>query len=83
MMTAEDESRSIVASDFRRIFDDHARYVWRVLRRMGVTQADLPDVAQEVFLILRAKLDRVQSPRALRSFIYGTNRLHIPRRPRI
>jgi len=57
--------------DFRRIFEGYARYVWRVLRRLGVPEADVPDVAQEVFLILRRKLNRVERPVALRSFIYG------------
>jgi len=57
--------------DFRRIFEGYGRYVWRVLRRLGVPEADVPDVAQEVFMVLRRKLDRVQGPSALRPFIYG------------
>jgi RNA polymerase sigma-70 factor (ECF subfamily) len=38
---------------------------------MGVPESDVPDVAQEVFVILRRKLHNVRSPAALRSFIYG------------
>jgi RNA polymerase sigma-70 factor (ECF subfamily) len=57
--------------DFRQIFKTYGRYVWRVLRRMGVPDADVPDVAQDVFMILRRKLHHVHSPAALRGFIYG------------
>ena len=57
--------------DFRRIFQEYGRYVWRVLRRMGVPSADVPDLAQEVFVILQRKLHHVHSPASLRSFIYG------------
>jgi RNA polymerase sigma-70 factor (ECF subfamily) len=57
--------------DFRRIFEQYGRYVWRLLRRMGVPEADTPDVAQEVFMILRRKLHHVHAPGALRPFLYG------------
>jgi len=57
--------------DFRAVFDEYGRYVWRVLRRMGVAEADVPDVAQEVFVILRRKQHHVPSPDKLRGFIYG------------
>jgi RNA polymerase sigma-70 factor (ECF subfamily) len=66
-----DPLRALEISDFRRIFEVYGHYVWRVLRRLGVPAADVPDVAQEVFIVLRRKLDRVHSPAALRGFIYG------------
>lgn len=59
------------APDFRRLFEEHARYVWRVLRRMGVPEADVPDVAQEVFMVVRRKLDRIHALGSARAFIYG------------
>ncbi len=57
--------------DFRRVFERYGRYVWRLLRRMGVPEADVPDVAQEVFMIVRRKLHQVHSPASLRGFVYG------------
>jgi RNA polymerase sigma-70 factor (ECF subfamily) len=38
---------------------------------MGIPDADVPDIAQDVFIILREKLALVQSTAALRPFIYG------------
>lgn len=35
---------------------EHFNFVWRTLRRLGVPIADLPDVAQEVFLVVHRRL---------------------------
>ena len=67
----QEDPESDVPLDFRQVFEEYGRYVWRVLRRMGVRESDVPDVAQEVFMILRRKLDRVAGPGSLRAFIYG------------
>jgi RNA polymerase sigma-70 factor (ECF subfamily) len=56
---------------FRHVFEQYGRYVWRALRRLGIAEADVPDIAQDVFMILREKLASVHSPEALRPFIYG------------
>jgi RNA polymerase sigma-70 factor, ECF subfamily len=45
--------RSVVDDLFRA----HAPFVWRTLHRMGVADADLPDLLQEVFVIVQRKLD--------------------------
>jgi RNA polymerase sigma-70 factor (ECF subfamily) len=37
--------------DFRQFYADHADFVWRSLRRLGVREADAADAAQEVFLV--------------------------------
>jgi RNA polymerase sigma-70 factor (ECF subfamily) len=66
-----EESLQDAGLDFRRVFEQYGRYVWRVLRRMGVLEADVPDVAQEVFMIVRRKLDQVHSAASLRGFVYG------------
>jgi RNA polymerase sigma-70 factor, ECF subfamily len=37
--------------DFRQFYAEHADFVWRSLRRLGVRDADIADAAQEVFLV--------------------------------
>lgn len=37
---------------FRRLYDDHFSFVCALVRRMGVRDADVPDVAQETFATL-------------------------------
>lgn len=48
----------------------HADFVWRCLRRMGVTAAQADDATQEVFIATSQKLDRVELGRE-RAFLYG------------
>lgn len=41
---------------FDELYDAHFEFVWRTLRRLGVPEADLPDVTQEVFLVVHRRL---------------------------
>jgi RNA polymerase sigma-70 factor, ECF subfamily len=52
---------------FRRYFD----FAWRSLRRLGVDPAAVDDTAQQLFLVVAAKLDEIDPDRE-RSFIFGT-----------
>jgi RNA polymerase sigma-70 factor (ECF subfamily) len=49
--------------------ENHFAYVWRVLRRLGIADADADDVAQGVFLRASRRLDDIR-PEAERSFLY-------------
>jgi RNA polymerase sigma-70 factor, ECF subfamily len=62
---------AIADADFRRLVTEHAPYVWRVLRSLGVPAADLPDVSQETFLTVHRKLASFEGRSSLRSWIYG------------
>lgn len=53
------------------IFREHAAFVWRVLRRLGVREADVEDVAQEVFVVVHRKLDAFEARSSMRTWIYG------------
>src|SRR5688572_631436 len=52
----------------RQIFDEHARYVWRTLRHLGVADADLEDVCQEVFVTVHRKLPEFEGRSKLRTW---------------
>ncbi|HWA74230.1 MAG TPA: RNA polymerase sigma factor [Polyangiaceae bacterium] len=41
---------------FEELYDTEFEFVWRTLRRLGVPEADLPDVVQEVFLVVHRRL---------------------------
>ncbi len=55
---------------FRRLFEDHAPYAFRCLRRLGVASSDADDVLQEVFLVVLRKHAEVE-PAAMRAWIHG------------
>ena len=57
--------------DFAEIFRVYAPFAWRLLRRLGVAEADANDVSQEVFVIVHRKLGQIVSGASVRSFVYG------------
>ncbi len=56
---------------FAEVFRQHAPFVWRALRRLGVAEADVEDVCQEVFMVVTRKLGSFEGRSALRTWIYG------------
>lgn len=55
----------------RTVFDEHARYVIRTLRHLGVREADVEDVAQEVFVTVHRKLPEFEGRSKLRTWLYA------------
>jgi RNA polymerase sigma-70 factor (ECF subfamily) len=54
----------------RQVFDEHAPYVFRVLKYLGVRDADAEDVCQEVFVTVHRKLDEFEGRSSLRTWLY-------------
>jgi RNA polymerase sigma-70 factor (ECF subfamily) len=57
--------------DTTSLFREHAPYVWRALRRLGVRDADAEDVCQEVFVVVHRRLGDFQGRSNVRTWIYG------------
>ncbi|HTA90211.1 MAG TPA: RNA polymerase sigma factor [Polyangiaceae bacterium] len=55
----------------RQVFDEHARYIWRTLRHLGIADADAPDLCQEVFITVSRKLSSFEGRSTLRTWLYG------------
>jgi RNA polymerase sigma-70 factor (ECF subfamily) len=53
------------------LFESHAAFVWRVLARLGIPEADLPDVSQEVFLCAHALLATFERRCSVTTWLYG------------
>lgn len=53
------------------IFREHAPYVWRVLRRLGVGEDDVEDACQEVFVVVHRRLSSFDRACAVRTWLYG------------
>ena len=52
------------------IFREHGAFVWRALRRLGVREADVDDVCQEVFVVVHRRLS-FEGRSQLRTWVYG------------
>ncbi len=57
----------------RMVVQAHLGFVWRILRNLGVREADLEDETQKVFLVVAEKLASID-PAYERSFLFGTAR---------
>jgi RNA polymerase sigma-70 factor, ECF subfamily len=59
---------------FRSVYDQYFDFVWASVRRLGVDAESLDDLVQEVFIVVHAKLDTLERPDALRSWVYSVVR---------
>jgi RNA polymerase sigma-70 factor (ECF subfamily) len=63
--------RTAARAPFEAVFTEDGPFVWRALRRLGVAEADVDDVFQEVFLVVHRKLATYDGRCARRTWVYG------------
>ena len=63
--------QSSISAEFRRIFDSEFGYVCRGLRRLGVRDSDMKDVAQELFMTVLGQVGRYDPQRPLRPWLFS------------
>jgi RNA polymerase sigma-70 factor (ECF subfamily) len=66
----EHESAKMRAEQLRVLVDEHFDFIWRLLRRMGLSGADADDATQHVFMTATQKIDRI-TPGSERTYLYG------------
>ena len=57
--------------NLRQLFDEHAKYIWRALRHLGVPEADVEDISQEVWVTAHRKLPEFEGRSSIRTWLYG------------
>lgn len=62
--------------DFRRFYAEHADFVWRSLRRLGVREADVADAAQEVFLVAHRRFREAETRAKPSTWLFQTS-IHV------
>jgi len=60
---------------FQEVYRAHFRLVWRALGRLGVREADLMDVSQNVFIVVHRQLGGFQGRAELTTWLYSICRL--------
>lgn len=55
----------------REVFEEHGGFVSRSLRRLGVPDADLDDLVQEVFLVVYQRLNDYEEKGRARAWLYS------------
>jgi simple sugar transport system substrate-binding protein len=59
---------------FRALFDRYYHFVWTNTLRLGVPIDSVDDVVQDVFVVVHARLNTIEQPESLRSWLYGVVR---------
>lgn len=59
------------ARELDAIYRAHVEYVWTTLRRLGVADADLEDVAHDVFVTVHRRHADIDPARPLRPWLFG------------
>lgn len=59
------------APAFDAVYAEHARFVWRVLRGMGVPQAGIDDAVQDVFMVVHRRLTDFDGKSALSTWLFA------------
>jgi RNA polymerase sigma-70 factor, ECF subfamily len=65
------QHKSALHAGFRPLFEAEFDYVCRSLRRLGVYEADLKDVSQELFVTINANLSDYDPARAIRPWLFS------------
>jgi RNA polymerase sigma-70 factor (ECF subfamily) len=70
-LEARPDAPAVSQLDFDEIFETCSGFVWCVLAKLGVPSADVPDVCQEVFVVVHRRLGDFDGRTSIRSWIYG------------
>jgi RNA polymerase sigma-70 factor (ECF subfamily) len=65
-----DESRGAIHAGFEAVYESMVDYVWNVVCRMGVPQADAEDVVQEVFVTVYRRLGEFEGRAQLKTWVF-------------
>jgi RNA polymerase sigma-70 factor (ECF subfamily) len=65
-----DESVGLIQAGFDAMYESMVDYVWNVVCRMGVPQADAEDVVQEVFVTVYRRLGEFEGRAQLKTWVF-------------
>mgnify|MGYP001593463464 FL=1 len=60
-----------LAERFVVLYRAHFEYVWRTLRKLGMREADLPDLTHDVFVVVHRKLEAYDATRPAKPWLFG------------
>lgn len=64
-------SAAVRRVEFEAIYEAHFDFVWRSLRRLGVSDASLDDAAQDVFVVVHKRIEGFEGRSSLKTWLFG------------
>jgi len=68
---SSDDSAGVIQTGFDAIYESMVDYLWNVVCRMGVPQADAEDVVQEVFVTVYRRLGEFEGRAQLKTWVFS------------
>jgi RNA polymerase sigma-70 factor, ECF subfamily len=62
---------SAPAPTFEQVYDEHAEFVWRSVRRLGLDASAADDALQLVFLVVHRRLGEFEGASSMRTWLFG------------
>lgn len=62
---------NLLTVTFQAVYDENFRFVWRSLRRLGMSEADVPDAVQDVFIVVHRKLSEFEGRSKVTTWLFG------------
>jgi RNA polymerase sigma-70 factor (ECF subfamily) len=56
---------------FRAVYETYFDFVWSCTRRLGVAPEAIDDVVQDIFVVVYGRLETLERPGSIRSWLYG------------
>lgn len=56
---------------FEKVYEAHFDFVWRSARRLGVSEAAVDDVVQDVFIVVHRRLGEFEGRSSLKTWVFG------------
>jgi len=70
----DEHASSLRAHPVTEVFSEHADFVWRSLRRLGVPPVDVDDALQEVFVVVYRRLSEYEDRGLMRAWLFSISR---------
>jgi RNA polymerase sigma-70 factor (ECF subfamily) len=70
-LSSDEAGRDLRGLTIRTIYEEHARFVWLSLQRLGVRHADLDDLAHDVFVVAHRRLDSFDGSSRMTTWLFG------------
>lgn len=68
------DSGAAAAPAFSEVYTAHVRFVWRVLRTLGVPESQIEDAVQDVFVVVHRRLAEWQGRAAITTWLFAIAR---------
>jgi RNA polymerase sigma-70 factor, ECF subfamily len=65
------EPERVAVPDFEALYEQHFDFLWRSVRRLGVADAHVDDVVQEVLLTVHRRLGSFEGRSSLKTWLFG------------